>query len=288
MSPTLDKADLSALYTMFKGEVGLRKSTQALSYPTPQYWFSWDRKMSSLLLPMRGFGVNPRDVEYDDYSDWSNARTKLEQLQVRCPYKTIVCDSLTSMADSALSQTMKTKKGATRSSGAAAGKIVGGIAVNELEDFMAESSALMELISLTKDISSYHHVNVILIAHVIQAEYKSTTGQTHMSRTIVTAGKRVAPKIPGYCQEVYHFNIKKGFAESQMGQYSLLTVHTGDDFARTSLPLPAEIVFNDEPIYTKYILPAINKLKDDVKGDSIEESTPKPNPSTNSFTPKEK
>jgi hypothetical protein len=283
MSPTLDKADLSALYSMFKGEPGLRKSTQALSYPTPQYWFSWDRKMSSLLLPMKGFGVDPKLVEYDDYDDWSKACQKMEQLQVNCKYKTIVCDSLTSMADCALSQTMRVKKGESR------GKVVGGINVSGIEDFMAESSALMELISLTKDISSYHHVNVILIAHVIQAEYKSTDGQTHMSRTIVTAGKRVAPKIPGYCQEVYHFNIKKGFAESQRGQYSLLTVHTGDDFARTSLPLPAEIVFNDEPIYGRYILPAINQLKNDVKGDAIEESKPKPsNPSTFTIQSKEK
>jgi hypothetical protein len=279
MSPTLDKADLSALYSMFKGEPGLRKSTQALSYPTPQYWFSWDRKMSSLLLPMKAFGVNPRDVEYDDYDDWSKPRTKLEQLQINCKYKTIICDSITSMADSALSQTMKTKKGVTRASGSAAGRNVGGIAVNEIEDFMAESSALMELISLTKDISSYHHVNVILIAHVIQAEYKSQGGVTHMSRTIVTAGKRVAPKIPGYCQEVYHFNIKPGFKEGAGGSYSLLTVHTGDDFARTSLPLPAEIIFNDEPIYPTYILPAINKLK----GDITEES--KPIPPTSTFTP---
>ena len=276
MSPTLDKADLSALYTMFKGEPGLRKSTQALSYPTPQYWFSWDRKMSSLLLPMRAFNVDPHLVEYDDYDDWTKARTRLEQLQVSCKYKTIILDSVTSMADSALSQTMKTKKGAVRASGAAAGKTVGGIAVNEIEDFMAESSALMELISLTKDISSYHHVNIILIAHVIQAEYKTSGGVTHMSRTIVTAGKRVAPKIPAYCQEVYHFNVRPGFREGAGGSYSLLTQHTGDDFARTSLPLPAEIVFNDDPIYSTYILPAINKLK----GDMPKEET-KPTPSFN-------
>jgi hypothetical protein len=33
----------------------------------------------------------------------------------------------------------------------------------------------------------------------------------HTSRTIVTAGKRVAAKIPAYCSEVYHFGIKKEF-----------------------------------------------------------------------------
>jgi hypothetical protein len=281
MTQTLDKADLSAMYSMFKGEPGTRKSTQALSYPTPQYWFSWDRKMSSLLLPMKSFGVNPRDIEYDDYDDWTKARIKLEQFQVNCKYKTLIFDSITSAADSTLRQTMSMKRGVTRQSGAAAGKLVGGIAVNEIEDYSAESSALMELIGLSKDICAYHHVNIILIAHVIQAEYKSTTGQTHMSRTIVTAGKRVAPKIPAYCQEVYHFNIKAGFTVGGGGSYSLFTEHTGDDFARTSLPLPSEIVFNNEPIYSKYILPAITQLK----GDSIDKTQPTIQPPT-TFTAK--
>jgi hypothetical protein len=247
---------------MFKGEPGTRKSSQALSFPTPQYWFSWDRKMSSLLLPMRQWKIDPKSIDYDDYDDWTKARIKLEQFQVNCKYKTLVFDSITSCADSALRQTMKLKSGVTRQSGAQAGKHVGGIAVNEIEDYMAESSALMELISLTKDIHSYHKINIILIAHVIQAEYKSSSGQTHMSRTIVTAGKRVAPKIPAYCGEVYHFNIKPGFREGAGGSYSLLTTHTGDDFARTALPLPNEIIFNDDSLYTKWIEPAIKELKE--------------------------
>lgn len=81
-----------------------------------------------------------------------------------------------------------------------------------------------------------------------------------ISRTIVTAGKRVAPKIPAYCNEVYHFNIKKGFTDEAGGEYSILTTHTGDDFARTELPLRTEIVFGDEPLYDKWILPAITEL----------------------------
>jgi hypothetical protein len=260
--PTLDKVDPSIIYAMFKGEPGTRKSTQALSFPTPQYWFSWDKKMSALLIPMKEWGIDPKEIEYDDYVDWNKARTKLEQLQVNCKYKTLIMDSITSCGDCALNQTMSLKKGVSRQSGAAAGKVIAGIAVNEMEDFLAESSALMELVSITKDIHSYHHVNIILIAHVIQAEYKEPGGKTHMSRTIVTAGKRVAPKIPAYCGEVYHFNIKSSFAVGEGGQYSLLTEHTGDDFARTALPLPREIIFGNDPLYKRWIEPAIGKLQE--------------------------
>jgi hypothetical protein len=77
----------------------------------------------------------------------------------------------------------------------------------------------------------------------------------------VTAGKNVAAKIPAYCLELYHFNIKKGFIEGQGGDYSLLTEHTGDDFARTALGLDREIVFGDRPLYNDWVKPAIEKMK---------------------------
>lgn len=261
---TMNDVGFDALYVLMKGEPGTRKSTQALSFPGPQYWFSWDRKMNGIFLPMKKWGIDPKTISYDDYDDWNKPRAKLEQFQTSCPYKTLVFDSITSMADMTLRQTVRLKYGATRKSGATAGKLVGGIAVNEIEDYNAESSALNELIALTKDINNFHKVNIVLIAHVVKAEYRDTTKNiTHISRQIVTAGKNVAAKIPAYCGEVYHFNIKRGFVEGQGGEYSLLTEHTGDDFARTALGLDKEIVFGDRPIYDTYIKPAITKLKDD-------------------------
>jgi hypothetical protein len=261
--PTMNDVTFDSLYCMFKGEPGTRKSTQALSFPTPQFWFSWDRKMNGIYLPMKKWGIDPKQINYEDYDDWNKPKAKLEQLQVTCPYKTLVFDSLTSCADMTLRQTTRLKYGMTRKSGQAAGKLIAGIAVNEIEDYNAESAALQELIALTKDINAYHKVNIILIAHVVQAEYRNTSNNTtHISRTIVTAGKKVAPKIPAYCGEVYHFNIKKGFIEGAGGDYSLLTEHTGDDFARSALGLDKEIVFNDKPIYNTWLQPAIAKLKE--------------------------
>lgn len=256
-------------YYLLKGDPGSRKSTAALSFPTPQYWFSYDQKMESMLLPMKNWGIDATQIHYDDYKDWNSARVKLEQFQVSCPFKTIIIDSITSCANAILRQTKALKTGQTRGSGKAAGATVAGIAVNELEDYNAESSALLELVALTKDIHKFHKVNVILIAHVIQAEYKSPGGSTNFSRTIVTAGKRVAPQIPAYCSEAYHFNVEQSLDASKGGQYALLTVSTSDDFARSGLPLPPKIIFGDEPLYGRYIKPAIDKLNQS-------ESEPKP------------
>lgn len=252
--PTLGDIDFrNGLYGLMKGEPGTRKSTAALSFPKPQYWFSWDQKMEGLILPMRHWGINPKEVHFDDYKDWNSAKVKLERLQVDCPYKTIIIDSITTAADAINRQTLKMKGKDDK------GKTIASIPVNSIEDFNAEDSALKELVALTKDIHKYHKINVLLIAHVIQKEIKSSDGKTHMSRIIVTAGKGIAQKIPAYCTEVYHFNIKSDFDADAGGQYALKTTHTGDDFARTSLPLPSEIVFGNDPLYDKWIAPAIQR-----------------------------
>lgn len=259
--PNMDSTNFNAMVYLFKGEPGTRKSTQAVSFPGPQYWFSWDRKMNSIYLPIKKWGIDPKTISYDDYEDWSKPRIKLEQFQVNCPFKTVVADTITSMSDATLRQTLKLKYGVRRSSGAAAGKLIAGIAVNEIEDYNAEASALNEFIALAKSIVEYHNINFIFIAHVIKAEYRDTTKNvTHVSRQIVTAGKNAAAKFPGYCNEVYHFNIKRGMIEGQGGDYSLLTEHTGDDFARTGLGLDKEIVFGDKPLYDTFIRPAVARI----------------------------
>lgn len=275
--PNLDSVTLENLYCLFKGEPGTRKSGCALSFPGKQYWFSFDRKMDGLLIPMRKWGINPKMVDYDDYMDWTPALKKLEGFRTVNPYKTIIIDSITSCADAINRQTLRIKSG---SGGSEAGKRVAGIPVNSIEDFNAEESALKELVSLTKDIQGYHGCNIILIAHVIQKDVKNASGQvTHVSRTIVTAGKGIAAKIPAYCSEVYHFNIKGG-GMTGTGGYSILTKHTGDDFARSSLDIDSEIVFNDEPLYPKWIKPAIDKTRPEGKT----EPTTEPKHANNPFS----
>lgn len=281
--PSFDAVTLNHLYAMFKGEPGTRKSGSALSFPLPHYWFSWDRKMDGLMIPARNWGIDKTKIDYDDYMDWNPALKKLEGFRVNCKYKTIIIDSITSCADAINRQTLKLKTGTSTKSGEDKGKLIAGIPVNSIEDFNAEESALKELVSITKDIQSYHGLNVILIAHVIQKDQKNASGQvTHVSRTIVTAGKGIAAKLPAYCSEIYHFNIKGGGFGSG-GGYSILTKHTGDDFARSSLDLDAEIVFNDDPLYPKWIRPAIDRMQS-ADADGKKDGTNVTQPNVTPFT----
>lgn len=257
----LSDTKIEAPFILMKGEPGLRKSTQALSFAKagPQFWFSFDRKMSGILIPAKKWGIDMSTIEYEDYDDWNKAALKLESLQLNgAKYKGgIILDSVTTMADAALRQTLKLKIGTNRSSGQKAGKLVGGIAVNELEDYNAEAGAMNEMMALLKDINTFHKVPVILIAHVFESGQKP--GQTTVNRRIVTAGKAPAAKIPAICTEVIHFNLKPGIIAGT-GGYVMITESNADDFARTSIGLPKEMEFTDEPLYEKWFKPAMDKM----------------------------
>lgn len=284
--PTLETAGIDVLFSMFKGEPGTRKSTSALSYPTPQYWISTDQKMEALTMPAKRWGVNMKDVHYDDYTDWDKPAAKLRQLQLNCPYKTIIVDSITSIGDCMTAQVKKMKANAGE------GKKVGGIPVSGLEEFNAESSAFQELIALLKDIHKFHKVNVIFIAHVLGARKDNDANKlTHHSRIIVTGAEKISAKLAAYMTEVYHFNIKPKFEADSEGNYTILTTHTGNDYARTSLPLAKEITFDDKPLYDKWIAPAIIQLKEEapvVRFPPQQTSTPTTSntPTTTSFQAK--
>jgi len=214
--------------------------------------------MESMVLPAKRWGVKTRDITYDDYTDWDKVNAKLKQLQVNCPYKTVIVDSITSIGDAMTSQVKKSKRAEGQ------GKTIGGIPVSGLEEFNAESSAFQELIAQLKDINKFHKVNIIMIAHVLGARKDNDANKlTHHSRIIVTGAEKISAKLASYMTEVYHFNIKPAFEADKEGSYTLLTTHTGNDYARTSLPLPKEVEFNDQPLYERWIAPAIISLNNE-------------------------
>lgn len=263
--PTLNDTKLDSFFGLFKGEPGTRKSTSALSFPTPQYWFSVDKKMKALALPARRWGIDFSKIEYHDYVRWSSGKdpilNKLESFRTNCPYRTLVFDSVTSGGDAINFQTMEMKAGTKTKGGDDKGATIGGIPVGSIEDYKAEASAFMQLIAILKDIQSYINANIILIGHVIgERQAKETAGITSASRVLITGGKTISGKISAYCEETYHFNARAGL-NAGTEEYSLFTRHMGDDFARTCLPLPQEIKFNDDPLYGKWIKPAIEKLQ---------------------------
>jgi len=261
MPSTLAEVKGDALFFMFKGEPGTRKSTQALSFPTPQYWFSHDKHMHSLVLPMKKWGIDAKQVHFDNYTDWAAMEVKLKQFQERCPYKTIVVDSITSQGDSINDQTTQLKGSQkTAEGGEAAARKIGGIEVNSLEDYKAEAAAFRDSVAYLKDISEFHKVNVILIAHVVGTRPNEAANSSYFTRILVTGGKVISAKIPAYCEEIYHFYVEPNVDTKKEGAYALITRNNGSDYARTGLPLPQKIEFGDNQLYERWVKPAIIQL----------------------------
>ena len=205
---------------------------------------------------MKRWGINKSLIQYDDYDNWAAPEAKLKQLQLNCPFRTVIVDSLTSFGDGVNRQTKHTKK----SEGG--GKVIGGINTNSIEDYNAEASAFQDLMYMLKDINKFHKVYIVVIAHVVgQRKDDANNKLTHHSRVIITGGDKISGKVASYCTEVYHFNIKPSFEADKEGEYQLFTSHTGNDYARTALPLPLVIDFNDRPLFNDWVQPAINKLK---------------------------
>lgn len=61
----LSDTKIESPFILMKGEPGLRKSTQALSFAKagPQFWFSFDRKMSGILIPAKKWGIDMSTIE---------------------------------------------------------------------------------------------------------------------------------------------------------------------------------------------------------------------------------
>jgi hypothetical protein len=259
MSLTLDKVTSDSLFFMFKGEPGTRKSTAALSFPTPQYWISTDQKMEAMILPGKKWSIDFNQIEFDDFNDWNSIEKKLTQLSLgvpkSCKYKTIILDSITTTGDTINIQVSDHK---TRDK---KGQTIGGIRVDSIEDYKAEASAFRSCMKLLKLIHKHHQVNVIIIAHVVGTRAQDEVSTTQQSRVIITGGKTISGKIAAYCTEVYHFDIKPSLSAEKEGSYDVVTVHTGIDYARTSLPLNRRIPVNDQQLYKTFIEPAIQQLR---------------------------
>ena len=268
--PTLEVLNYDALYTLMKGDPGTWKSSTAVTYPLPQYWFSFDRKMRALALPAKKHGIDLSKITYDDYNSWTmhrpnnqpSALAVLEKMVTSCNYRTVIFDSVTTIADAMLRQILDSKVGQKRKSGEPAGKIIGGIDVSEVEDFNAEGAGLNELMALSKDVNQLREVNVILIAHVVRVEQKDLSGNITITRTLVTAGRKPAAKIPAVCDETYQFGLKPALVIGAETNVQVSTVNTSEDYARTVLPLDKIMPLGpDINFYKTYIQPAIEKMK---------------------------
>lgn len=214
MSPRkLEDLILTPVFSgLWKGVTGSGKTIASCGKEfRPCYTFDFEGRMDSVANYYKRLDGHCKDVEFDTFTmgeSWQRVDQKMEELAQSCPYKSVNIASLTSFIHFVLKHTIEAKHGKKRSSGAAAGKYIAGIPVNELEDYNAEDAAiifeLIQFLQMLKDAG----VNVFLEAHISPYDIKTGTGQNEKIETIfqvLTKGKKAPAQIPGYFNEVYLF-----------------------------------------------------------------------------------
>ena len=201
---------ISALKVLGYGESGSGKTLFGSTFPRPSYYFDTDDGMLSL----KGL----EDIEYDTYEDidLSNPKgavaveAKLKELHKECPYKAVVFDSITTLADLAMNRILHLN-------GRASG-------VPQQQDWLQQMTWLKNLILRGKALPC--HVYFTAHEQIIQDE------ATMQVKCLPLITGKLAGKLPLYFDEVYHMETTIKDKETV---YRLLTKNNGKYLAKSRL-----------------------------------------------------
>jgi AAA domain len=265
MPTKIDEPDTKPprLTILNKGESGSGKSIQAASFPEV-YFFDFDQRFDAVKNFFSKNGPHPKtDIYYDKYewTEYHKAFKVLEEfVQYGCPYKTLVFDT-TSTIIMAIHKYIKTTKGqvATDKNKDSYGMdlSLGLISVPALDDYKFLLKGFEQLMQTAKSIPNVH---IIFNAHLSTIQERK--GSTTVTRTVLAPGQ-TANAIPLHFNEVFHMDIESGILSSDKTKRIIVTESGGEDFARTTLPLPARMDVTDVLLYDrlKQALPSLEQTE---------------------------
>ena len=253
MPSTKDKINNHGLFALFKGAPNTAKSGAAYSFPNP-FIFDFDRKMPTVAIkhfPNKEFNWEVFDDVFAVSAflePWMNGK-------VQCPYETLIVDTVTSLSTLCLCSVDKTKgtdvikmmqhkmigKG-----GAVSVEVMGFDYYNAEANFFERYFMEALRILWAREGNPKH---VIVIAHEISREQSNMiTGITTVTKTIVTAGTKVAAFIPSRFDEEYVFESRKP-PLGQTGDNARVCITQNGDNARTAFKFPNVIDFTNKSLY---------------------------------------
>jgi hypothetical protein len=215
---------------------GCGKTRAWASFPGPIYCFDFDNRMKTVRkdFPER------TDIEFDTYglSNFKNFDKKLEQLQSRCPYATVILDSITSSTTTSVLYSL----------GETGGKTIAGLSVPSFDEYNVETTMVTKVLEIFKELPCH----IIITMHPISRLDTSGAGKAMKivkTQQIVSYGMKLQSIIPNYMDELYSFQT----AILQSGETKRLCYTEVDDDnsvqAKTSLPLPGHFDVTDKKFY---------------------------------------
>jgi len=253
MPSTKDKVNSHGLFALFKGAPNTAKSGAAYSFPNA-FVFDFDRKMPTVAIkhfPEKEFNWECFDDVYkvsDFLEPWMNGKKT-------CPYETLIIDTVTSLSTLCLCSVDKTKgtdvikmmqHKQVGKGGAISVEVMGFDYYNAEANFFERYFMECLRILWAREGNPKH---VIVIAHEISREQSNMiTGITTITKTIVTAGTKVAAFIPSRFDEEYVFESEKPQLGT-VGDNKRICITQNGDNARTAYKFPKRIDFTDKSLY---------------------------------------
>jgi hypothetical protein len=179
------------------------------------------------LIERRYYSPKPQDFE--------KLLRDFEELQDKCPYRTTIFDGLTMLGDDLISY-MLSLRGSVQGEGEKAlkGKRRGVLELAGVEDFGGEARGMSQILNIAAVIPC----NFIMTAHFIVSESTNIlTGKTTVTKQLVTAGKKVAARVPINFDEIYFFEKQTSMTPGEAPDFIVHTQGDEESFAGTCLPL---------------------------------------------------
>jgi hypothetical protein len=245
------------IFCMLKGESGAGKSIQANSFPEV-YNFDFDHRLQAV---RRFFAkknpekkIHGRSYQIDEFPKAYELLESWAEGKVRCPYQALNFDTSTTIIDAILyyvnyakGQTQSKAKSDSGDTGFGMSLKLGILSLPPLDDFRWLIKGFQDMLALARQIDNVH---VILCCHIQQVTEKK--GKTSVSRSVL-ANQGLAQKLPVSFDEIYHMDVEGGVLPTDKTKRIIVTEHSGEDFARTSLNLPPRIDVTNKLLYDHII-----------------------------------
>lgn len=254
---TLDQKERRDFFALFKGPSGAGKSVAAMSFPTP-YIFDYDMKMPAIALKH----FKNKSIEYDTFPDVFKASDKLaEFVKDGCPYETLIHDSVTNLSSLTLSSIAQAKGETVPQLIQSIKRTQAGKSMVELmgiDYYNAETRFMEYVLDISKILwcKPGNPKHIIFTAHILTVDSAPDlkTRLVTRTRSIVTAGRKVAAVFPTKFDEVYTFGTREEGGlqgEGSTIKHIMTTQTEGEDDSKTAFNLARYTDFTNGNLYEK-------------------------------------
>lgn len=253
MNTLTEESKEGGIFALFKGPSGSGKTVGALSFPSI-HMSDFDKKMPAIARKH----FPKKSIDYDQYDDIYAYKDQLLSWlgEGNCPYETLLNDSITSMISLILKSVGLAKGEGIENMLNTMHKFSGKFKQDlmSIDYYNAETRITEWIMDICKQLYSQkgNPKNIIFTAHILATESGPNlkTGIVTKTRSIVTAGKKVAAYIPTQFDDVWLFGTSKGDLDPNSRVRHLMTSETsGEDDAKTAFRLAKMTDFTDANLY---------------------------------------